>query len=79
VILEVTDTGRGISPAIRERIFEPFFTTRQDGTGLGLAIASRIVEQHGGSLQCRSQVNCGSTFAIHLPLAKPETSNESPD
>ena len=53
VILEVSDTGRGISPEAQKRIFDPFFTTKENGTGLGLSIAARIVEKHGGRLQCR--------------------------
>jgi signal transduction histidine kinase len=66
-ILSVTDTGNGISPQIQDRLFDPFFTTRDDGTGLGLAIAARIVEQHGGLLRYRTEVNRGTTFEIVLP------------
>jgi signal transduction histidine kinase len=76
VMLEVSDTGTGIPPEVRKRIFDPFFTTKEEGTGLGLAIASRIIEKHGGSLECRSEVNRGTTFVILLPHTKPEASNE---
>jgi signal transduction histidine kinase len=69
VILEVTDTGKGISPEVQKRLFDPFFTTKEGGTGLGLAIASRIVEKHGGALQYQTQVNRGTTFGIVLPRA----------
>ncbi len=76
VILEVSDTGKGIPPEVQKRMFDPFFTTKEAGTGLGLAIASRIVEKHGGALECRSEVNRGTTFAILLPNSQPEASDE---
>jgi signal transduction histidine kinase len=67
VILEVVDTGKGITPEIEKRLFDPFFTTKESGTGLGLPIAARIVEINGGSLQYQTQVNRGSTFGIVMP------------
>ena len=70
VILEVQDTGKGISPEVRERLFDPFFSTKENGTGLGLAIAARIVEKHGGALSFQTQLNHGTTFAIVLPEAR---------
>src|ERR1035438_637959 len=76
VMLEVSDTGKGVPPEVKRRMFDPFFTTKEEGTGLGLAISLRIVEKHGGTLECRSEVNRGTTFAILLPHTKPETSNE---
>ena len=76
VMLEVTDTGKGISPEVRKRIFDPFFTTKEEGTGLGLAIAASIIEKHGGALECRSEMNHGTTFAILLPQTKSEASDE---
>jgi signal transduction histidine kinase len=68
VILEVSDTGKGIPAAVEKRLFDPFFTTKEGGTGLGLAISARIVEKHGGALEFQTQVNCGTTFGIVLPL-----------
>ena len=76
VMLEVTDTGKGIPAEVQKRMFDPFFTTKEEGTGLGLAIATRIVEKHGGALECRSEVHRGTTFTILLPHAKPEQSDE---
>jgi signal transduction histidine kinase len=76
VMLEVSDTGTGIPPEVRKRIFDPFYTTKEEGTGLGLAIAARIIEKHGGSIECRSEVNRGTTFVILLPHTKPEASDE---
>jgi signal transduction histidine kinase len=70
VILEVSDTGKGISPEAEKRLFDPFFTTKDFGTGLGLPIAARIVEKHGGVLQYQTQVGIGTTFGIIVPLYK---------
>ena len=69
VILEVADSGRGISAEAQKRLFDPFFTTKENGTGLGLSIAARIVQKHGGVLQYQTQVNHGTTFGILLPQA----------
>jgi signal transduction histidine kinase len=69
VILEVSDTGRGISPEVEKRLFDPFFTTKENGTGLGLPIAARIVQNHGGALQYQTQMHYGTTFGIVLPQA----------
>jgi len=71
-VLEVRDTGKGISPEIQRRLFDPFFTTKKGGTGLGLATAARIIETHGGILHYQTQVNRGSTFGLALPLAHHE-------
>jgi len=70
VVLEVRDTGKGIPPEVQKRLFDPFFTTKEEGTGLGLSIAARIVEQQGGTLQYKTDLNRGTTFAIVLPLAE---------
>ena len=70
VILEVSDTGKGIPPEAEKRLFDPFFTTKDFGTGLGLPIAARIVEKHGGALQYQTQPGNGTTFGIILPAHK---------
>ena len=57
VILEVADSGKGITAETEKRLFDPFFTTKENGTGLGLSIASAIVEKHGGALQARPLVS----------------------
>ncbi|MCB5175857.1 PAS-domain containing protein [Microvirga lenta] len=72
----IEDTGIGISPEDQRRIFEAFqqgsnpATHGQGGTGLGLAISKRIVEKHGGTIDLRSALGCGSTFVIDLPLGQ---------
>jgi signal transduction histidine kinase len=67
VVVEISDTGPGISPETLDRIFEPFFSKRAGGTGLGLAIARQMIENHAGRLEVDSQVGLGTTFRIRLP------------
>jgi signal transduction histidine kinase len=67
VILEVSDTGKGIPPEVEKRLFDPFFSTKETGTGLGLPIAARIVERHGGTLQYQTRPGHGTTFGVVLP------------
>jgi PAS domain S-box-containing protein len=71
VVVEVRDTGCGISPEHHRRIFDPFFTTKPPGvgTGLGLAICHGIVSALGGEIDVESEVGRGSTFRVALPAA----------
>jgi len=69
VILEVIDTGKGISAETEKRLFDPFFSTKEAGTGLGLSIAARIVERQGGMLQYQTCPGHGTTFGVVLPRA----------
>jgi len=67
VVVEVSDTGRGIPPENLPKIFDPFFSTKQTGTGLGLSTVSSIVRNHGGFIDVNSVLEQGTTFTIHLP------------
>lgn len=66
-VLDVTDTGGGIAPAVRDRIFDSFLSTRPDGTGLGLAIARRIMLSHYGDIQLVTTGPQGTTLRLSLP------------
>ncbi len=70
VTLTIKDTGPGIPESIIDKIFEPFFSTKEDGSGLGLSIAKRIIEEHKGWINCKSQKGMGATFTIVLPCKK---------
>ncbi len=66
--VDVTDEGPGIAPEVAARIFEPFFTTKAKGTGLGLAVVKRIVEDHHGEVEVKSEPGRGTTFTLRLSL-----------
>jgi signal transduction histidine kinase len=74
VSMVVRDTGSGIAPQILPKIFDPFFTTKPDGTGLGLSISHGIVQDHGGTIDVRSEPGQGATFTLTFPLADVSTS-----
>ncbi|MFO0890804.1 MAG: ATP-binding protein [Isosphaeraceae bacterium] len=68
-VLDVIDTGVGMSAEVQARVFDPFFSTRSGGTGLGLPTARKIVEAHGGSIQIQSVPGKGSRFSVRLPAS----------
>ena len=69
VVLEVADTGSGMTQDVRRRCLEPFFTTKgQRGTGLGLSVVYGIIERHQGTIDIESEIGKGTTFIIRLPV-----------
>lgn len=68
VVIDVTDTGGGMTPDVVQRIFDPFFTTkRREGTGLGLSISQMLVTRQGGKISVESEPGKGTTFTVWLP------------
>jgi signal transduction histidine kinase len=76
VRVEITDTGRGISPEDIAKIFEPYYSTKETGTGLGLAIVKKAIDDHGGSINVSSKSGGGTTFTIVLQT-KPEDAGKA--
>ena len=71
VVIEVTDTGTGMSKDVLEQLFNPFFTTKDvgEGTGLGLSVVHGIVNAHGGEIHVETVVGEGSKFTVQLPVS----------
>jgi signal transduction histidine kinase len=68
IAMTVSDDGPGLSPEIKDKLFVPFHTTKSGGTGLGLPISARIVENHGGTIQCDNNPDGGASFTVLLPV-----------
>jgi signal transduction histidine kinase len=68
LLLEVSDTGPGLSAAVRERIFDPFFSTKERGRGLGLAAVEAIVHAHSGAIEAGPAPNGGALFRAEFPV-----------
>jgi two-component system NtrC family sensor kinase len=78
--ISIADTGIGITEESKRRIFDPFFTTKKmgEGTGLGLAICEKIIKEHSGMIDVKSEVGKGSTFFISIPaFERSETDEQS--
>jgi len=69
-LIEISDTGVGMSEEEKARLFSPFYTTKKTGSGLGLVEVQKIVQAHMGSIDVRSTPHRGSTFTITLPLKR---------
>ena len=71
IVIDISDTGSGISEENISKITDPFFTTKDPGkgTGLGLSIVYRIIQDHKGNLEFQSKVNKGTIVKITLPIS----------
>ncbi|MGB6379284.1 MAG: ATP-binding protein, partial [Syntrophobacteria bacterium] len=78
VVVEISDTGLGMSEAVKEKVFEPFFTTKPvgKGTGLGLSISFGIVRDYDGTIEVESQEGRGTKFTIRFPAVAEKESQE---
>ena len=68
LVATVSDDGHGIDPQQRDRLFRPYFTTKKHGTGLGLFVTRKLVEAHGGTVECESTPGEGTTFRLVFPV-----------
>jgi PAS domain S-box-containing protein len=78
-VLEVQDSGVGISPEIRDKIFNLYFTTKKSGSGIGLALTYRAMQLHNGALDLDSEARQGTTFRFMLPLISDENAEKTTD
>jgi signal transduction histidine kinase len=79
VVLEVSDTGAGMTEEVRQRCLEPFFTTKGErGTGMGLAMVYGIVQRHRGEIDIQSEPGRGTTFTLRLPVRAEQGAEKGP-
>jgi two-component system sensor histidine kinase HydH len=69
-VLDITDTGVGMTPDVAAKVFDAFYSTKAGGSGLGLPTTRKIVEAHGGSIGLQSEPGHGSRFTLRLPLGE---------
>ena len=72
IVIEINDTGVGISKEDIKKIYDPFFTTKSvgKGTGLGLSVSFGIIQEHSGRISVESQPNKGTSFSLYLPVKR---------
>jgi signal transduction histidine kinase len=70
VLIQIADTGEGIPRENLGKIFDYYFTTKEKGMGLGLPLAHKIIQEHGGAIEVKSEVGKGTRFLVHLPIPR---------
>lgn len=71
IILEISDTGKGMDEQVKEKLFMPYFTTKgPNGTGLGLSIVKKTIDKHNGKIYIESRLGEGTVFTIHFPALR---------
>ena len=70
VLIQIADTGEGIPQENLGKIFDYYFTTKEKGMGLGLPLAHKIIQEHGGAIEVKSEVGVGTRFLVHLPIPR---------
>jgi len=70
VLIQISDTGKGMAEETMGKIFDYYFTTKEKGMGLGLPLTYKIIQEHGGSIEVQSALGRGTTFRVRLPLPK---------
>ena len=79
-ILEISDTGIGMTDRVRQKIFEPLFSTKGErGTGMGLSVSHGIIQEHEGTIECMSDLGKGTTFTLTFPHAGPDAARKRID
>ena len=69
VEIEISDTGAGIPPELRDKVFQLYFTTKTGGSGIGLAMTYRAVQLHNGTISFKSAAGSGTTFRLEFPAS----------
>ena len=69
IVISITDKGDGISEELMPNLFDPFVTSKPNGSGLGLALVAKIIDDHGGVVECDS-VGSRTTFRVMMPVFK---------
>ncbi|MDH4223503.1 MAG: ATP-binding protein, partial [candidate division Zixibacteria bacterium] len=72
VLFEIADTGGGISQEHMDKLYIPFFTTKPQGSGLGLSVSKKIISDHSGYIEVKSEINKGTKFTVYLPFSRAE-------
>ena len=78
LLIAVSDNGRGLPVAERDRLTEPYVTTRAKGTGLGLAIVKKIMEDHSGTLEMQDKQGGGARVVLAIPLKQTAPAESTP-